>query len=67
LLYVQHADGPVDTIETEGVGVAVYAGETLLRTSGHSWDPRNGVEWHERRKAGFDTVGDAMEETWRHG
>jgi hypothetical protein len=65
LLYVQHADGRVDTLETEGVGIAVHAGNTLVGTSGHSWESWNRVEWHERRKAGFETVAEAMEEVWR--
>jgi hypothetical protein len=64
-LFVQHPDGDVTTVETPEVGICVHAGGELLRTSGYSWDPWNGVEWHERRKAGFGTVAEAMDELWQ--
>ena len=62
LLYVQHPSGGVDTLETDRVGIAVHAGGALLATTGYAWDPWNRVEWHERRKAGFENVAEAMRE-----
>ena len=67
LLYVQNRDGTVETTDMDRVGIAVHAGDTLLPTGGYTWEPWNGVEWHERRKAGFDTVGEAMRELWQRG
>ncbi len=67
LLYVQNRDGTVETTEMERVGIAVHAGDTLLPTRGYAWEPWNSVKWHERRKAGFDTVGEAMRELWQRG
>ena len=63
-LFVQNPDGSVETIPSERVGIAVHAEDELLVTSGYAWEPWNSVEWHERRKAGFETVADAMDEAW---
>ena len=67
LLYVQNRDGTVETTEMERVGIAIHAGDTLLPTRGYAWEPWNRVEWHERRKAGFDAVAGAMREQWQRG
>lgn len=63
-LYTQHPDGNVDTSDFERAGIGVYAGDSLLETSGYTWNPWDTVNWHERRKAGFGTVAAAMRDLW---
>ena len=61
-LFIQRADGKVETTDFKRVGIGIYAGDSLLETSGFSWDPWDTVKWHERRKAGFATVAAVMRE-----
>ncbi len=56
-------DKPMTTETTGPVGITVQAGEELLKTNGYGWDEWNLVEWHERRKAGWDAVRAEMAES----
>ena len=51
----------------EGGRTACPAGGALLATTGYAWDAWNRVEWHERRKAGFESVAEAMRSLWERG
>jgi len=60
-LYDVRPKGPPRTIHAGRTGIAVaVAGAPLLRTSGYAWEPWQHVEWHERRKQGFDDLARAM-------
>ena len=50
---------------SEGIGIAVHAEDELPVTSGYEWEPWNAVDWHERHKAGFTMIADAMNEAWQ--
>lgn len=56
-VYVPHPDGTFTSESISRVGIAVATSpHDLLTTSGYSWDPWNAVQWHERRKAGWNTI-----------
>jgi len=60
-LYDEQPHGPTKTIDAGRIGIAVLSeGRALLETSGYAWDPWHCVSWHERRKADFDGLRDAM-------
>jgi hypothetical protein len=60
-LYDVQPKGPPRTIHAGRTGIAVaVAGAAPLRTSGYAWEPWQHVEWHERRKQGFDDLARAM-------
>jgi len=60
-VYVPHPDGTITSMPIARVGIAVATpGGHLLRTNGYSWDIWNVVQWHERRKAGWNTLKDAF-------
>jgi hypothetical protein len=62
-LYVEHPDGPVSTTDAQPIRIAVVSGDDpLLRTTPFTWEPWQKVAWHERRKAGFDQLGQAIHE-----
>jgi hypothetical protein len=62
-LYEEQPDGATKTVDARRVGIAVLSeGTALLETSGYAWDPWQRVDSHERRKAGFDGLGEAMRE-----
>jgi hypothetical protein len=48
------------TLRAERVGIAVFTGGSLLRTSGYAWEQWERVTWHERRKAGFEELASTM-------
>lgn len=60
-LYDEQPNGPTRVLEAGRIGIAVVAeGEALLTTTGYAWEPWKQVEWHERRKQGFNDLGAAM-------
>ncbi len=60
-VWVPKADGSVGTLEVGRLGIDVAPeGEDAVATNGYGWDPWNRVEFHERRKAGWPVVRDAM-------
>lgn len=64
LIYIQRLDGTVDTAEVDRIGIGVHARGSFLETSGFTWDNWDVIHWHERRKAGFDTVAATMRDVW---
>jgi hypothetical protein len=62
-LYDEQPTGETKTLDAGRIGIAVLSdGAQLLETTGYAWEPWQQVSWHERRKAGFDGLGDAMRE-----
>jgi hypothetical protein len=60
-LYDVRPKGPIRTLRAGRIGIAVQAqGAPLLQTSGYAWEPWQRITWHERRKAGFDVLAQAM-------
>jgi hypothetical protein len=60
LLYLEHPKAATSTVKGGRVGIAVFTNGLLLRTNGYAWDPWQRVTWNERRKAGFDELGNTM-------
>jgi hypothetical protein len=61
MLLEVHPKGPATTLKGGRVGIAVLSdGSALLTTTGYSWEPWQRVNWHERRKAGFDQLASTM-------
>jgi hypothetical protein len=60
LLYVEHPKAATSTVKGGRVGIAVFTNGSLLRTNGYAWEPWQRVTWNERRKAGFDELGNTM-------
>ncbi|HET6684318.1 MAG TPA: hypothetical protein VFG75_11535, partial [Gaiella sp.] len=50
------ADGVVRSRHAGRVGITVATGGSTLVTSGYDWEGWNRVTWHERRKAGWQTL-----------
>jgi hypothetical protein len=66
-LYVEHEEKPPSTTDAP-IRAAVAAGyDPVLTTSAYKVEPWNQVTWHERRKAGFDGLGQTMRELWAQG
>jgi hypothetical protein len=62
-LYDEQPEGPTKTLTADRVEITVVAeGGSPLTTSGYSWEPWQGVSWHERRKAGFDELAETFRE-----
>jgi hypothetical protein len=61
-LFDEQSEGPTKTLQADRLGIAVLSGGELLETAGYAWDPWQSVTWHERRKQGFDDLGDTMRE-----
>jgi hypothetical protein len=62
-LYEEQPNGPTRMLRAGRIGIAVAAeGEALLTTTGFAWEPWQRVNWHERRKQGFDDLGATMRE-----
>jgi hypothetical protein len=62
-LYDVNAGDEIGTLDAGRIGIAVFSeGDPLLSTSGYAWEGWQAVTWHERRKAGFEKLADAMRE-----
>jgi hypothetical protein len=61
-LYDEQPKGETKTVDAERIGIAVLSGSELLETTGYAWEPWQRASWHERHKAGFDGLGEAMRE-----
>jgi hypothetical protein len=60
-LYHVEPDGSVGTSHAGKIGIAVQTEDAaLLQTKGYAWEAWQTIAWHERRKAGFDVLADAM-------
>ena len=67
-LYVEHEKEATSTTDALPIRAAVVAGDDpVLTTSAYKVEPWNQVTWHERRKAGFDGLGQTMRELWAQG
>jgi len=53
---VPHTRGPVTSKRTGRIQISTTAGGQQLRTAGYDWEDWNVVEFHERRKAGWDVL-----------
>ena len=50
------------------MGIEAFDGDGApigAASPGYGWEPRQHVVWHERRKAGWDTLRDAFAESVR--
>jgi hypothetical protein len=67
-LYVEHQKEATTTTDALPIRVAVVAGDDpVLTTSAYTVEPWTHVTWHERRKAGFDGLGQTMRDLWAQG
>ena len=62
-LFVEHEKEKTSTTDALPIRAAVVAGDDpVLTTSAYKFEPWTAVTWHERRKAGFDGLGQTMRE-----
>ncbi len=62
-----HPDGTLTSRTVGPLGIAVVQGGTTAASAHYSWDGWNKVTWHERRKAGWNTVATALGQAWLTG
>jgi hypothetical protein len=62
-----HADGTITSRTTGPVGIAVAQGGKVDVQAHYDWESWNKVTWHERRKAGWDTIATALGHAWLTG
>jgi hypothetical protein len=61
-IWVTHDDGTISSTVAGPIGITVVSGGQVTDTTGFFWKPWNTVTWHERRKAGWDAVRQAVAE-----
>jgi hypothetical protein len=61
-------DGAMTTVRTGRVGITVQHGDAApVKTAGYDWDDWSRATWHERRKAGWETIREALATTAAEG